>query len=59
MTLNLGGKAANLSHLSTPVSDMKWRELVVQRRGKRALIKLSKPGGNVEDGPDEEKVKIN
>nr|CAD2195397.1 unnamed protein product [Meloidogyne enterolobii] len=55
MTLNLGGKAANLSHLSTPVSDMKWRELVVQRRGKRALIKLSKPGGNVEDGPDEEK----
>ncbi|KAL7074923.1 hypothetical protein ACQ4LE_005689, partial [Meloidogyne hapla] len=54
MTLNLGGRAASLLHMATPVNDMKWRELAVQRKGKRATMKLSKPGGNV-DEPEEEK----
>ena len=55
LTLNLGGRAANLLHMSTLVSDMQWCELAVQRRGKRATMRLSKPGGN-SDEPDEEKV---
>lgn len=55
MTLNLGGKSASLLQMSTPVSDMQWRELFIQRRGKSATMKLSKPGGNA-DEPDEEKV---
>ena len=53
LTLNLGGRTTGNVRMDSTVNDNQWRELVVQRRGKRATIHLAKPGT---DESIEEKV---
>ena len=44
LTLNLGGRTTDSVLLDAPVNDAQWRELAVQRLGKRATLRAGKPG---------------
>lgn len=54
LIMNLGGRTTGTVQLDTAVNDHQWRELVVQRRGKRATLRISKPGT---DEANEEKAR--
>jgi hypothetical protein len=56
LTMNLGGRTTGTVQLDSAVNDHQWRELAVQRRGKRATLRISKPGT---DEAAEEKAREN